>query len=167
MADGQNLHPPCLCASVAKSTKKRPLWRCPKCGARLVTRNLWHACGRYSLKALFARSEPQVWRAYQALVKAARAIGPITVIPQKSRIVFMTRIRFAGGTPRKSHFDAAFLFPRRLRSPRITWGMKYYARCYGYRVHLKSAKDVDAELRRWLRIAYRVGNQEFLKARRL
>jgi len=151
---------------VAKSTQKRPLWRCPKCGAKLVTRNLWHSCGRHSLKALFARSEPQVWRAYQALVTAVRAIGPITVIPQKTRVVFMTRIRFAGGTPRKSYFDAGFLYPRPLRSPRIAWSMKYYARCYGHRVHLRSPKDVDAQLRRWLRTAYRVGNQEFRQAGR-
>lgn len=140
---------------------KRALWKCAKCGAKLVTRNLAHSCGRHSLKALFARSEPQVRRTYRALVKAVRRIGPITVIPQKTRVVFMTRIRFAGGTPRKSYFDAHFLFPRRLRSPRITWGMKYYKRCYGYRVHLRSAKDVDAQLRRWLRTAYRVGNQEY------
>jgi hypothetical protein len=128
-----------------------------------VTRNLWHACGRYSLKALFTRSEPQVWRIYKLYERLVRSIGPITVIPQKTRIVFMTRIRFAGGTPRKSYFDAGFLYPRPLRSPRITWGMKYYDRCYGYRVHLRSPRDLDAQLRRWLRTAYRVGQQEYIK----
>ena len=51
----------------------------------------------------------------------------------------------------------------RLRSPCITWSMRYYARCYGHRVHLHSANDVDAQLRRWLRTAYRVGNQEFIR----
>ncbi len=143
-----------------KSSAKRPLWKCPKCGAKFVTRNIWHACGRYSLKALFARSEPHVWRVYQQYVKLVRSIGPITVIPQKSRIVFMTRIRFAGGTPRKSYFDAGFLYPRPLRSPRITGSMKFSPRQYGYRVHLRSLRDLDAEFRRWLRTAYRVGLQE-------
>lgn len=146
-----------------RTRKKRPLWKCPKCGAKLVTRNLWHACGRYSLKALFARSEPQVWRIYKQYEKLVRSIGPITVIPQKSRFVFMTRIRFAGGMPRKSYIDAHFLYPGPLRSPRITWGMKYYDRCYGYRIHLRSSRDVDAQLLRWLRTAYRVGQQEYIK----
>ena len=139
--------------------KKRPLWKCPKCGAKLVTRNLWHACGRYSLKALFARSEPQVWRIYRQYEKLVRSIGPITVVPQKSRFVFMTRIRFAGGMPRKSYIDAHFLYPRALRSPRITASMKF-SRCYAHRLHLRSPRDLDAQLLRWLRTAYRVGQQE-------
>ena len=34
------------------------LWVCPKCGARLVTRNLWHSCGHFTLEALFAGARP-------------------------------------------------------------------------------------------------------------
>jgi hypothetical protein len=139
---------------------KRPLWKCPRCGAKLVTRNLWHACGRFSLKALFARSEPHVWRVYQEYVKAVRAIGPITVIPQKSRFVFMTRIRFAGGIPRKSYLDAHFLYPGPLRSPRITSSMKFSPHQYAHRVPLRTPRDLDTEFRGWLRTAYRVGMQE-------
>ena len=26
---------------------------CPRCGARLVTRNLWHSCGAFTLEGLF------------------------------------------------------------------------------------------------------------------
>jgi hypothetical protein len=26
---------------------------CPRCGARLVTRNLWHSCGTFTLEGLF------------------------------------------------------------------------------------------------------------------
>jgi hypothetical protein len=33
---------------------------CPRCGARLLTRNLSHSCGRFSLEGLFFRSEPAV-----------------------------------------------------------------------------------------------------------
>src|SRR5262249_33103523 len=30
-----------------KLVERPPLWTCPRCGARLVTRNLWHSCGRF------------------------------------------------------------------------------------------------------------------------
>ena len=39
------------------------LWRCPKCGHRFVTRNIWHSCGHYRLadhfegKASLVRTE--------------------------------------------------------------------------------------------------------------
>jgi hypothetical protein len=28
---------------------RRPLWTCPKCGVKLVTRNLWRSCGEATL----------------------------------------------------------------------------------------------------------------------
>jgi hypothetical protein len=43
------------------------VWTCPKCGARLVTRNLWHSCGSFTLEGLFAGSDPSVIRASFAL----------------------------------------------------------------------------------------------------
>lgn len=30
---------------------RRPLWRCPKCGHRFVTKNMWHSCGRYRIES--------------------------------------------------------------------------------------------------------------------
>src|SRR5688572_6716999 len=33
------------------TTAERELWRCPKCGAKLITRNLSHACGEHSIEA--------------------------------------------------------------------------------------------------------------------
>jgi hypothetical protein len=39
-------------------TKQKPLWRCPKCGHRFVTRNLWHSCRRYRLVDHFTGKPP-------------------------------------------------------------------------------------------------------------
>jgi hypothetical protein len=36
------------------------VWICPRCGARLVSRNLWHSCGQYTLETLFAGAAPGV-----------------------------------------------------------------------------------------------------------
>lgn len=30
------------------SRPKEPLWTCPSCGARFVTRNMWHSCGEFT-----------------------------------------------------------------------------------------------------------------------
>ena len=32
--------------SPSERTSRRPLWVCPKCGHRFVTKNLWHSCVR-------------------------------------------------------------------------------------------------------------------------
>jgi hypothetical protein len=33
------------------------LWTCPKCGRRFVSRNLWHACGDYSVEGFLQGKE--------------------------------------------------------------------------------------------------------------
>ena len=51
------------------------VWVCPRCGARLVSRGLWHSCGQFTLEDLFARSTPETLelaRAYVALLHSLR-----------------------------------------------------------------------------------------------
>ena len=87
------------------------------------------------------------------------------IYPQKTRVVFQVRIRFGGGTPRKSAFVAGFLLPRDVQSARFTDVLdgvsRHYKACY---VTLRSEKDVDAEIARWMKRAYKFGAQEHLKA---
>ncbi len=43
------------------SAKSRvPLWTCPKCGAKLVTRNMWHSWPRPLTSNRFVRVEEKV-----------------------------------------------------------------------------------------------------------
>ena len=83
-------------------TRLPPLWTCPKCGAKFVSAHMWHSCGRYRLDDLFARSEPHVFKLFQRFRRMVEACGPSTMIPQKTRVVFMVRMRFAGATVRKT-----------------------------------------------------------------
>jgi hypothetical protein len=142
----------------------QPLWTCPACGERFVSPRLWHSCGRHSYGELFAGSEPHVRRVFDKLARLARACGPVRIYPQKTRVVIQARIRFAGGTPRKRRFVAGFLLPRGTRSPRFTDELdgisRHYKVCY---VALDSEGDVDAEVARWMKRAYRFGVQEHLR----
>jgi Domain of unknown function (DUF5655) len=142
----------------------RPLWRCPKCGERFISPNLWHSCGRGTYDRLFARSEPHVRRIFDRLTRIAARCGSVRVYPQKSRVVFQSRIRFAHGHPQKRQFVAGFLLPPDAASPRfsrILDGLsRHYKVCY---VHLRTEADVDREVARWMRRAYRFGRQEHLR----
>jgi Domain of unknown function (DUF5655) len=136
------------------ATEPPPLWVCPSCGARLVTPNLWHSCGEFSLDALLAGSEPQVQAAAHAYVELLTTLGDVQVIPQRSRLVCVARVRFAGLYPRKRSFLAAFALRRWLDSDRIVKRESYGSRWLGHFVRLGSAEEVDDELRAWLKEAY-------------
>ena len=58
--------------------------------------------GSFRIDALFSRSEPQVRVLYDRFVALVKAVGPVRVIPQKSRIAFQVRMRFAAVTPQKT-----------------------------------------------------------------
>lgn len=143
---------------------RKPLWRCPKCGERFVTKNMWHSCGKYSLETMFARSEPHVRKLFDKFARLVRACGPVRMIPQKTRIVFQARVRFAGTVPRKSYLLCTIALPRRSRSSRFLKIDTYAPHFHGHRFRVDSEEDLDAEVRRWIRTSYAVGEQKHLRA---
>jgi hypothetical protein len=76
-----------------------------------VRANLWHACSRRTVDELFARSAPVLRAAFDRLVELFERCGPMVVIAQKSRIVFMVRVRFAGCVVRRDHLLASMALP--------------------------------------------------------
>jgi Domain of unknown function (DUF5655) len=142
------------------ATKQRPLWRCPKCGERFVTANIWHACGNFALKDLFARSDPGVLKLFRRFARMVRACGPVRMIPQKSRVVFQVRVRFAGCQPRKSHLICSIALPQKVPNPRFIKITSYGARFIGHQFRIHHEGELDAEVQSWLQEAYRVGAQK-------
>ena len=138
------------------SKKLPPVWRCPKCGARLITRNLWHSCGQFSLEALFAPSKPGVLALARKYVRMLRSLGDVQVIPQKTRLVAVARVRFAGLQPRKDHFVAVFALHRWLKSDRIIKTVDYGPRWRAHYVRVQSIGDLGDELQDWLQESHDV-----------
>ncbi len=148
---------------MSRSTRPAPeLWICPKCGAPLVTRNQWHSCVITTVEELFSKSEPHVLPVFKRFVEAARSIGDITVVPQKTRVVVVARVRFCGGEPRRDHFRANFALRRRMDHPRIAKIVEYNPRWIAHHLRLYRIEDVDEELTGWLRESFAVGMQDDL-----
>ena len=81
------------------------LWICPRCGARLVSPNLWYSCGTFTVEDLFAKSKPAVLELARKYVALLNALGNVQVIPQMTRLVCVARVRFAGLEPRQRWFS--------------------------------------------------------------
>jgi hypothetical protein len=139
--------------------KLRPLWRCPKCGERFVTRNMWHSCGKQSLESLFANSEAQVFKLFKKFSRMVKSCGRVRVIPQKSRIVFQVRVRFAGCYPRKSYLLCGIALRRRHDSSRFVKIEEYAPHFIGHYFRVYFEEDLDSDVQDWLRESYKVGKQ--------
>lgn len=145
-----------------RSSPSTPLWRCPRCGERFTTRHQWHSCGTFALDPLFVRSEPHVRQLFDRLLAMVCEQGPVTVIPQKSRIALQVRMRFMALIPQKTALKGHFVFARRHRSPRFEHVESYSLRTHVHVFRLSRENELDHELRRWIGEAYAVGCQRHL-----
>ena len=96
------------------------------------------------------------------MVAALREIGPVRVLPEKTRIAFQVRMSFAQVTPRQNWLDGHVVLARRLEHPRFRQVRTFSSRNHMHVFRLTRLDEVDAEFRGWLREAYQVGEQRHL-----
>ena len=112
-----------------------------------------HFAGRPRARALF-----------RALVAAAREHGRFTVDLQKTRVTFMSRMRFVNLVAAREHLRVSLILDRRVASPRFSAVQTFAPRCHMHSFTLRDERDLDAEMRGFLREAAAVGRQERLYA---
>ena len=142
-----------------------PLWRCKKCGREFANRNQSHACGRADLEQHFEGKGPEIRALFDAVVAAIRAIGPVRVLPEKTRIAFQVRMSFAQVSPRTKWLDGHLVLARRLEHPRFRRVETISPRNHVHFFRLTRPQEIDAQFRAWLAGAYRVGEQRHLQKR--
>lgn len=111
----------------------------------------------------FAGKPAEVRAIFEAVLGAIRKIGPVKVLPEKTRIAFQVRMSFAQVTPRTRWVDGHVVLARRLEAPRIRRIETISRRNHVHHFRLMSVMEVDEEVEGWLREAYAVGEQKHLK----
>jgi hypothetical protein len=145
-----------------KGRKDRPLWSCPKCGNEFVNKNTYHSCRRGRIEDVFAGKPESVRALFDRLRDGIEAMGPVKLVPYRDRVAFMTRVRFAGASPRMKWLDVGFWLTRRIESPRLRRVETLLPNAHVHWLRVADASELDAELLGWLREAYAVGRQEHL-----
>jgi hypothetical protein len=138
------------------------MWCCPECNRRFANRNQSHACGRYRLAAHFEGKPPAARAIFDKVLRVARKNGPITVLPEKTRIAFHVRMSFAAFVIRRNWIDGHVVLARRLENPRFRRIETFSPRNHLHAFRFESVEDVDAEVSSWLAEAYQVGEQRHL-----
>jgi hypothetical protein len=137
----------------------RPLWQCPKCGKRFVTKNIWHSCRRYSFEPLFAKCDPHVIEMYRKFEAMVKRCGPVFIEPRKINIAFYTRVRAIGCTPHKTYIRIGFAFRRLHKHPRFVKTTSFSKSFHAHWIDVHSLTELDNEVRQWIRDAYKVSSQ--------
>ena len=94
---------------------------------------------------------------YQAILRAARSIGPFTEDPKKTSIHLMRKTAFAGVATRKDALQLTLKSATDIRSPRIVKREQASAHRWHVEVRLDDPKQVDRQLTTWLAAAMELG----------
>lgn len=111
----------------------------------------------------FTGKPPEIRAIYEAVLAAIRKVGPVTVLPEKSRIAFQVRMSFAQLTPRSRWVDGHVVLARRWEHPRFRKLETISPRNHVHHFRLASMGEVDGEVAGWLAKAYAVGEQRHLQ----
>jgi hypothetical protein len=127
------------------------MWSCPKCGVKLVSRNLSHSCGAFSVESFLQGKPPRGKALFQQFVKLVAAAGPYDVAPAKTRVAFLTQVRFASvNRVGDGVLDVHLVFPRRVDSPRFR-KVEKLSNLYVHHLRLEGPDAFDDELKGWVK----------------
>jgi hypothetical protein len=114
----------------------------------------------------FEGKPPLVREIYETFLAKLCEFGPVTVLPEKTRIAFQVRMSFAQLTLRRHWALGHFVLARRVEDPRLTKVETFSPRNHAHHFRLDSPGQVAA-LRDFAREAYSVGRQEHVGGGRL
>lgn len=103
---------------------------------------------------------------FERFLEVIRAHGPVTVIPQKTRIAIQAQVRFAGCVVRKRWLLANLWLTREVEHPRLRRVERFGPRSVGLQFRLDGPDDIDEALVELVGEAYAVGLREHLRAPR-
>lgn len=137
------------------SGANRPLlWKCPKCGAKLVSRGLSHSCGQHSVEQFLAGKGARAQELFEGFVRLVSNCGSYDVAPAKTRVAFMAAVRFASvNRVGDTGLDAHFVLPRALVSPRFR-RVERLGKLYVHHLRFRDLSEMDDEVQGWLCQSY-------------
>ncbi len=102
----------------------------------------------------FTRKPEQLRTLYDRLVAMAEKFGPVEQDPKKTSIHLNRGTAFAGVAVRRDCVVLTIKADGPIDSPRVIKSEQTSAKRFHHEVKLAAVKDLDAELRGWLKSAY-------------
>jgi hypothetical protein len=104
-----------------------------------------------------------VRKLFDRFCELVQKYGPVTIYPQKTRIVCMVRVRFGGVVVMRDWLRVGLWLRRRAEHPTLLRIESYGPDSYGHYFRLNEVTEMDEAFVALVREAYAVGCQEHLR----
>ncbi len=102
----------------------------------------------------FTGKPVEVRKIYDKLVSLCRRFGEVVEDPKKTSIHLNRHSAFTGVEVRREYLLVNIKSEQAIKSPRVPKSERLSAKRFHQKVKMSSVKDVDAELKGWLKAAY-------------
>ena len=147
---------------MSEKQPSRPMWMCPQCGRPFANHHQSHACARHTLAEHLEGRPPEIIALFRRLEAVIQSMGPVIVLPEKTRIAFQVRMSFAAVMLKQRWIDGHVVLARRLDSPRFRRIESISPRNHVHAFRLICLEEIDEEVTAWIAEAYLVGEQRHL-----
>lgn len=124
---------------------------------------MWHSCTTVPLERHFEGRDPAVRAVFDRFLDMIRAVGPVEVIPQKTRIAIMVAVRFAACMPRKRWMLLHLWLGRPVAHPHVERVDRYGDRAFVHRFRFDDPEQLDDAFEALVRASYAVGTRRHLR----
>jgi hypothetical protein len=141
------------------------MWTCPKCHHQFFNKNQSHSCGAYTVDDFIAGKQAKSVELFNLFLEEYKKIGPFELHPVKTRVALLTKMRFCSinkiGT---DYIDIHLALTSLFENTSCFYKIDNLAnRFFVHHARLYNGDDITDELRKYMVLAYEVGNREHVK----
>lgn len=141
------------------------MWTCPKCQHKFYNKNQAHSCGSYTVDGFLAGKTGHAQDLFHAFINAYKEIGPFELHPVKTRVALLTKMRFASiNKLGKDHLQVHLVLTEHHEEPALFYRVENLLdRFFVHNFRLYTKDDIDATLKKYMKLAYKIGEREHVK----
>jgi len=110
----------------------------------------------FNVENHFENKSPVVRKIYDGLIKKVKSFGKFQEEPHKTSIHLLNQTAFAGVATRKDSLLLTIKTDRPIESSRVTKTEQVSRNRFHLLIRLETPKEIDAELLKWLKDAYKL-----------
>jgi hypothetical protein len=144
------------------------MWTCPKCKHKFYNKNQWHSCGNYSIKKFLNDKSGEAIALFYYFISEYKKIGELEIHPVKTRVALHTQMRFCSINKIGVDYINVHLVLTKAYEDNVCFH-KIENLADKYFIHhftLHDKKELTRELKKYMKLAYKVGTREYIKNNR-
>ena len=141
------------------------MWTCPKCKHQFFNKNQSHSCGGYTVNDFLRGKPAKSIELFNSFLSEYRRIGLFELHPVKTRVALLTKMRFCAiNKIGADHIDIHLVLTSLFKDASCFCKIDNLAnRFFVHHVRLYDNDDITDELKKYMTMAYEVGNRVHVK----